>query len=114
MIKNLGHRKLSRTGSHRRAMFVNMTTSLLLNEQIVTTLAKSKELRREVEGVITSAKKADHLVVRKTVHNKVAYKKLFDVLAPRYEKRPGGYTRILRTGRRKGDCAEMSIIKLVE
>lgn len=114
MIKNLGARKLGRTGSHRRAMFANMTTSLLLNEQIETTVQKAKELRKHAEQMITFAKDGNHMAVKRVIKNKIAYKKLFDVLAPRFTSRSGGYTMIMRTGCRKGDNAEMSIIKLVD
>jgi len=114
MIKNLGHRKLSKTGSHRRSMLANMATSLLLHEEIRTTLPKAKELRRVVDNVITHARKGHHLQTRRVISNRTVYKKLFDVLAPRYSARAGGYTRIFRTGRRKGDSAEMTLVKLVE
>lgn len=114
MIKNLGHRKLSKTGSHRKSMFANMTTSLLLNEEIQTTLIKAKELRRVVEHVITQARDGKKVAVMRTVRDRVAYKKLFEVIAPRYSARPGGYTRILRIGRRAGDNTEMSLVKLVD
>lgn len=95
-------------------MFANMTTSLLLNEEIQTTVIKAKELRRVVEHVITQARDGKKVAVMRTVRDRVAYKKLFEVIAPRYSARPGGYTRILRIGRRAGDNTEMSIIKLVD
>ncbi|MBU2575206.1 MAG: 50S ribosomal protein L17 [Elusimicrobia bacterium] len=114
MIKNLGHRKLSKTGSHRRAMFSNMATSLLLHEKIRTTLPKAKELRRVVEGIINDAKKGRKFSVRKAVHSRNVYNKIFDVIAPRYKDRAGGCTRILRLGARKGDAAETAMIKLVD
>jgi large subunit ribosomal protein L17 len=114
MIKNLGQRKLSRTGSHRRSMLNNMVSSILLSEQIKTTVPKAKEAKKVLEKVITSARKGSHIQVRKIIKNKTAYKKLFEVLAPRYEGRPGGYSRILRVGRRKGDSVEVALLKLVE
>ncbi|MCX5784050.1 MAG: 50S ribosomal protein L17 [Elusimicrobia bacterium] len=114
MIKNLGQRKLSKTGSHRKAMFSNMAASLLMSEGIRTTVPKAKGLRRVVERIITSAKKGKHPAVRRVIKNRTAYKKLFEVLAPRYQNRPGGYLRILRLGRRKGDNAEVALVKLVE
>jgi len=114
MIKNLGHRKLSRTGSHRRAMFSNMASSLLLHEKVKTTLPKAKELRRVVEGVINDAKRGRWLQVRRVVRSKDVYHKVFDVLAPRYKTRPGGCTRILKLGARRGDAAEAALVKLVE
>ena len=114
MIKNLGHRKLSKTGSHRRAMFSNMATSLLLHEKIKTTLPKAKELRRVVEGVINDAKLGRRLEVRKIIKTKDVYHKVFDVIAPRYKDRKGGCTRILLLGARKGDATEVALIKLVD
>ena len=114
MIKNLGHRKLSKTGSHRRAMFSNMAASLLLHEKIKTTLPKAKELRRVVEGVINDAKKGRKLEVRKVIKSKDVYHKIFDVIAPRYKDRCGGCTRILKLGTRKGDAAEVAMIKLTD
>ncbi|WP_424245718.1 ribosomal protein L17 [Elusimicrobium posterum] len=114
MIKNTGYRKLGKTGSHRRAMLRNMATSIILHEQVETTVPKAKEVRREVEGLITLAKDGQHLKVKDTLKDKVAFKKLFEVLADRYSSRPGGYTRIYRAGKRKGDNAEVAIIKLVD
>jgi len=114
MIKNLGHRKLSKTGSHRRAMFSNMAASLLLHEKIKTTVPKAKELRRVVEGVVNDAKLGRWLEVRRIIRTKDVYRKVFDVLAPRYKDRNGGCTRILRLGVRKGDAAEVALIKLVD
>jgi ribosomal protein L17 len=114
MIKNLGHRKLSVTGSHRKAMLANMANSLLLNEQISTTIPKAKEVRRVVEGVINDARKGRHMEVRKIVKSKLIFKKLMEVIAPRYATRNGGYTRILRIGTRKGDNAEVGLVKLVD
>ena len=113
MIKNLGHRKLSKTGSHRRAMFANMAASLLLHEKITTTLPKARELRRVVEGIVNDAKKGRALRVRRAVRSREVYRKLLEVIAPRYRERDGGCTRILKLGARKGDAAEVAIIKLV-
>ncbi|MDD5208511.1 MAG: 50S ribosomal protein L17 [Elusimicrobiales bacterium] len=113
MINNLGARKLSRTGSHRRAMFSNMATSLLLHEKVETTLPKAKELRRVVERVIADAKNNRRVEVRRIIKDKVVYHKVFDVLAPRYKERPGGFTRILKLGARRGDAAEAALVKLV-
>ncbi|MFA5162630.1 MAG: 50S ribosomal protein L17 [Elusimicrobiales bacterium] len=114
MIKNLGPRKLSRTGSHRKAMLSNMAASLLMHEQVRTTIPKAKELRRVAERIINDARKGRHLKLRESVQSKAVYKKLVEVLAPRYAARNGGYTRILRLGRRKGDSAELGLVKLVE
>lgn len=113
MINNLGARKLSRTGSHRRAMFSNMATSLLLHEKVETTLPKAKELRRVVERVIADAKNGRRVEVRRIIKDKVVYHKVFDVLAPRYKERAGGCTRILKLGARRGDAAEAAMVKLV-
>ena len=113
MIRNLGTRKLSRTGSHRRAMFSNMASSLLLHEKVETTLPKAKELRRVVERVIADAKNGRHVEVRRVIKDKVIYHKIFDVIAPRYKERAGGFTRILMLGARKGDAAEVALVKLV-
>ncbi|MCR4820730.1 MAG: 50S ribosomal protein L17 [Elusimicrobiales bacterium] len=113
MIKNLGAKKLSRTGSHRRAMFSNMATSLLLHEKIETTLVKAKELTSVVEQIITDAKKGRHIEVRRVIKDKNVYKKLFEVIAPRYKERACGCVRVLKLGQRKGDAAEIALVKLV-
>lgn len=114
MIKNTGYRKLGKTTSHRKAMLGNMAVSIVLHEEVMTTVPKAKEVRREVDGLITIAKSGDKLALKNAVHDRVAYKKLVEVLAERYAKRDGGYTRIYRAGIRKGDNAEVAIIKLVE
>ncbi|OGS04820.1 MAG: 50S ribosomal protein L17 [Elusimicrobia bacterium RIFCSPHIGHO2_02_FULL_61_10] len=113
MINNLGARKLSRTGSHRRAMFSNMATSLLLHEKVETTLPKAKELVKVAERVIADAKNGRRIEVRRVIKDKVVYHKVFDVLAPRYKERDGGFTRILKLGARRGDAAEAALVKLV-
>ncbi|MFT7434008.1 MAG: large subunit ribosomal protein L17 [Alphaproteobacteria bacterium] len=110
-------RKFSRTSSHRKAMFMNLATALLEHGQIKTTVHKAKDLRRVVEPLITKAKKGDLAARRevgKTIQNKEILKKLFDEIAPAFAKRPGGYTRVLRAGFRKGDAADMAIIQLTE
>jgi large subunit ribosomal protein L17 len=115
MIKNLGYRKLSKTGSHRRAMFSNMTSSLLMHEKVVTTLPKAKELRRYAEKVITAAKKGSLVRLRGELRgNRQAYTKALETIAPRYKDRKGGYTRILKLGPRRGDATEMAVVKLVQ
>ena len=128
-------RKLGRNSSHRKAMFRNMVTSLLLHGQIRTTLAKAKELRRHVEKIITIARnnalsnqdgltdselqkvKAARLHglrrARVVVNDKVALEKLFGDYAERYKTRPGGYTRVIKAGFRPGDNAPMAYITLV-
>jgi len=114
MIKTLGGRKLGRTSTHRRAMLRNMAVSLFLHERIQTSVAKAKELRSFAEKIITKAKNGDHREVRRDIHNKTAFKKLFEVLAGRYSERKGGYTQILRLGRRPGDNAEKGLVRLVQ
>jgi len=110
-------RKLSRTGAHRRAMFRNMTASLVEHELIKTTLPKAKELRRFAEPLITLAKQdsvANRRLAFSRLQDKAAVGKLFSELAPRYEGRPGGYIRILKCGFRSGDAAPMAYVELVD
>ena len=113
MVKQMGGRKLGVTSSHRRALLRNMATSLFLYEKVETTLAKAKELRPFAEKIITEAKKGKHYMVRRTISDKVVYKKLFEILAPRYKERPGGYTRILHLAPRLGDNSKRGLISLV-
>lgn len=114
--RNTG-RALSRTSSHRKAMFSNMCSSLIEHERIKTTLPKAKELRRYIERLITVSK-SDSVASRRQVFAKLrsikAVGKLFSVLGPRYVERPGGYTRILKCGFRAGDNAPMAIVALVD
>ncbi len=110
-------RLLNRTSSHRKAMFSNMVNSLLEHEQIKTTLPKAKDLRSFAEKMITLGKKGTLASRRQAfsfLRNDEVVKKLFDVLAKRYEKREGGYTRILKAGFRYGDMAPIAIIELVD
>ena len=112
-----GHRKLGRDHEHRQAMLANMASSLIIHEQIKTTLPKAKELKRYAEKLVTLAKRGDLHARRQalaTIKQEEAVKKLFDVLGPRYAERPGGYTRVLKAGFRYGDMAPMAIIELVE
>lgn len=113
MVKQMGGRKLGVTSSHRRSLLRNMATSLFLHEKVETTIAKAKELRPFAEKLITEAKKGKHYMVRRQIQNKTVYKKLFEILAPRYSERPGGYTRILRLAPRQGDNATRGLIALV-
>lgn len=110
-------RKLGRTASHRRATLKALSTALILEHRIETTLAKAKELRTYVEPIITRAK-VDTTHNRRTafsyLQNKYAVTELFDVVAPVAADRPGGYTRVLKTGFRAGDSAEMAVIELVD
>lgn len=110
-------RKLSRDSAHRRALFRNQVTSLIEHESIETTVAKAKELRRIADRMITYGKKGTLLARRKVngfVQTKEAAKKLFVDLAPRFANRNGGYTRVLRTRYRRGDCAPMAVIEFTE
>jgi len=112
-----GLRKLNRTSEHRLAMLRNMCVSLLTHEAIKTTLPKAKELRRVVEPLITLGKApslANKRLAFSRLRDRAAVVKLFGELGPRYEKRPGGYTRILKMGYRIGDAAPMAFVELVD
>jgi large subunit ribosomal protein L17 len=116
MRHNNDHRNLSRTAAHRKAMLSNMVTSLFERERIETTTAKAREAKRLAERLITFARKGDLSArrhVARTVRDPEVLKKLFDDIAPRYIDRPGGYTRVLKTGFRKGDAAQTAILELV-
>lgn len=110
-------RRFGRTSSHRRSMFRNMVSSLVEHEIIKTTLPKAKELRRIAERLITLAK-TDSVAKRRIafarLRDKDAVKKLFEVLGPRYQERPGGYTRIMKAGFRHSDAAPVAYIELLE
>jgi len=110
-------RQLNRNSSHRKAMFQNMTVSLLRHELIKTTLPKAKELRRYAEPIITLAK-IDSVANRRLAFSRTRDKhvvgKLFDELGPRYQARPGGYIRIFKCGYRAGDKAPMAYVDLVD
>jgi large subunit ribosomal protein L17 len=112
-----GLRKLNRTSSHRLAMLRNMSNSLIAHEVIKTTLPKAKELRKVVEPLITLGKKPS-LANRRLAFNRLrdrdSVAKLFDVLGPRYETRPGGYLSILKFGFRHGDNAPMALVMLMD
>ena len=110
-------RQLNRNSSHRKAMFRNMTASLVEHELIKTTLPKAKELRRVAEPLITLAKNdsvANRRLAFSRLRNKDAVGKLFAELGPRYQERPGGYIRILKCGYRTGDKAPMAYVELVD
>jgi len=110
-------RALSRTSSHRKAMLRNMATSLLVHERIQTTEAKAKELRPVVEKLITLGRVDDvhsRRQARRMIEDRSALQKLFDDIGPRFRERPGGYTRILKLGSRKGDGADVAIIELTD
>ena len=110
-------RQLNRNSSHRKAMFRNMTTSLVEHELIKTTVPKARELRRVAEPLITLAKKdsvANRRLAFDRLRSKEAVGKLFTELGPRYQERPGGYIRILKCGYRTGDKAPMAYVELVD
>jgi large subunit ribosomal protein L17 len=110
-------RRFGRSAEHRKAMFANMSAALIKHEQIVTTLPKAKDLRPVVEKLVTLGKRGDLHARRNamsSVRDEGMVKKLFDVLGPRYQDRPGGYLRIMKAGFRQGDNAPMAIIEFVD
>lgn len=117
MRHSKGYRRLNRTHEHRKALFANMSGSLIEHEQIKTTLPKAKELRPVIEKLITLAKRGD-LHARRQASAQLKQEqyvaKLFDILGPRYKDRQGGYVRVLKAGFRYGDMAPMAIIEFVE
>jgi large subunit ribosomal protein L17 len=117
MRHGMVNRKLGRTSSHRNAMFRNQLASLVEHERIVTTLPKAKELRPLIEKLITLGKN-DSVHARRqaarTLPDDALVAKLFDTIGPRFSTRPGGYTRIVKLGSRRGDAAEMALLELVE
>ena len=117
MRHGIGYRKLNKTGEHRKALFKNMLNSLIKYEQIITTLPKAKELKPQIDKIITLGKK-NNLQSKKslfsTLESKTSVEKLLKILSQRYEKRKGGYSRVIRTGYRYGDDAPMAIIELVD
>ena len=117
MRHKLSHRKLNRTSEHRKALFKNMLNSLIKYEQITTTLPKAKELKPKLDKVITLGKK-NNLQSKKNLfaelQSKHSVDKLSKILSQRYEKRKGGYSRVIRYGYRYGDDAPMAVIELVD
>jgi len=117
MRHRVAGRKLQRTTAHRNALFRNMAAALIKHEQITTTLAKAKELRPYVEKLVTLAKKGG-LSNRRLAHARLMDEqqlaKLFDVIAPRYADRNGGYTRVIKAGIRSSDAAAMAVIEFVD
>lgn len=108
--------KLGRTTAHRRALFRNLVTSLFTKDRIETTEAKAKEVQPIAERLVTLAKRGDLHARRQVAHylmDEDAVKRLFDTIAPRYTDKPGGYTRVVRVGTRKGDAAPMAILELI-
>src|SRR5215212_2654624 len=116
MRHGMVNRKLGRTSAHRLALFKNQLASLIDRERIITTLPKAKELRPLIEKLITLGKN-DSVHARRqaerSIHDDTLVAKLFDTLGPRFSDRPGGYTRIVKLGTRRGDAAEMAILEFV-
>ncbi len=117
MRHNVSGRKLNRTAAHRKALYRNLVTALFKHERIQTTVPKAKEARMVAEKLITFAKRGDlharRMAARK-LYEPAVLQKLFEEIGPRYAERPGGYTRIMRLGPRKGDNAELAILELVD
>ncbi len=117
MRHGLGYRKLNKTSEHRKALFKNMLNSLIKYEQIITTLPKAKELKPQIDKVITIGKK-NLLSGKKRLFSKLqnssSVKKVFEELSKRYSKRNGGYSRVLKAGFRTGDDAPMAVIELID
>ena len=117
MYHGCAKRRFNRTAEHRKAMFANMAQALIKHEQIITTLPKAKDLRPVVEKLITLGKRGDLHARRQAiaqVRDVALVKKLFEVLGPRYKERNGGYTRVLKTGHRRGDNSATAFIELVD
>ena len=117
MRHKFGYRKLNKTGEHRKALFKNMLNSLIKYEQIITTLPKAKELKPQIDKVITIGKKkilSNQKRLFSKLQDKKSVIKVFDVLSNRYSKRNGGYSRVLKAGYRTGDDAPMAVIELVD
>ncbi|MDR0822192.1 MAG: 50S ribosomal protein L17 [Endomicrobium sp.] len=116
MIKTYNGSKLGVTSSHKRAMLRNLSAQLLNYEKVTTTLPKAKELTSFCERLITKAKK-DDLNAKKALYSEIndksVVKKVFEILVPRYKDRKGGYTQIIRVGQRRGDAAQVAIVKLI-
>jgi len=117
MRHKFGYRKLNKTSEHRKALFKNMLNSLIKYEQITTTLPKAKELKPKIDKVITLGKK-NNLASKKNLFSELQSKfsvdKISKTLSQRYEKRKGGYSRVIRSGYRYGDDAPMAVIELVD
>ena len=117
MYHGRAKRRFNRTHEHRKAMFANLSQALIKHEQIVTTLPKAKDLRPVVEKLVTLGKRGDLHARRQAIariKDAALVKKLFDVLAPRYKTRNGGYTRVLKAGFRQGDNAAMAVIEFID
>lgn len=108
--------KLNKTASHRKALMANLASALIIYKKIKTTTAKAKALRSYIEKIITKARKGDlhsRRIVLKYIKRKDVVKELFEEISPKYEDRPGGYTRITKVGRRRTDAADMALIELI-
>jgi large subunit ribosomal protein L17 len=117
MKHKIGFNALGRRSAHRKALHRNMTISLFRHERIRTTKAKAKAVRRTAEKLITRAKEDslhNRRIAARRIHDKAVLAKLFTELGPRYQSRPGGYTRILKLGYREGDGSEIVILELVD
>ncbi len=117
MQHNRAGRKLGRTTAHRKALFRNQLSSLITHERIQTTLPKAKDLRPLIEKMVTLGKRGGlhaRRLALKTIPEAATVKKLFEEIAPRFKERAGGYTRILKLGRRQGDGAEMAILEFID
>ncbi len=118
MRHNMVHRKLGRVTEHRRALFRNQLRSIIAHERIVTTLPKAKELRPIVERMVTLGRRSDSVHARRLagrwIGDRDLIKRLFSEIGPRFVDRPGGYTRIVKLGPRKGDGVELAILELVD
>ncbi|MBN1410461.1 MAG: 50S ribosomal protein L17 [Spirochaetales bacterium] len=117
MNHRMGFKRLGRKASHRKSLYRNMISSLIKHERIRTTITKAKEVRRKAEKIITRAKTDsvnNRRIVSKDIQDKAILAKLFVEIGPRYAERPGGYTRILKLGKRKSDSTEMAFLELVD
>ena len=117
MKHNIKNKKLNRTSTHRKAMFMNLSNALIKHEQITTTLPKAKELKRFVEKIISLGKNGDLTSRRKAIsilQDQEMVKKVFDTISERYKERNGGYTRVIKLGNRFGDNAPTAVIELVD
>jgi len=117
MRHGMVNRKLGRTSSHRLALFRNQLASLIQNERIVTTLPKAKELKPQIERLVTLGRNDsvhNRRNAAKQINDETLVAKLFDTLGPRFSDRPGGYTRIVKLGPRRGDAAEVAILEFVD
>jgi large subunit ribosomal protein L17 len=118
MRHNKSQRKLGRTSEHRRALFRNQLRSLITHERIITTLPKAKELRPIVEKVVTLGRRSDSVHARRLAERWLSdrdlVRRLFTEIGPRFVSRPGGYTRIVKLGPRRGDAAELAILEFVD